>query len=114
MFYFFFSRQASPSEEEINKNAMNTVSGNQVANAGANNVVVIDGLHGGALHPGQLMNHNHHGMSMHLHQQFQMQTDPQQMDLNSYHASNAQQQQGAIDSQGNVITQFDLQVCSDL
>lgn len=106
-----FSRQASPSEEEINKNAMSTVSGNQVANAGANNVVVIDSLHG-ALHQGQLMNHHHHGMTMPLHQQFQVQGDPQQMDLNSYHASNAQQQQGAIDSQGNVMTPFDIQVFS--
>jgi len=88
---------------------MNAVSGNHVANAGANNVVVIDGLHG-ALHQGQLMNHHHHGMTMPLHQQFQVQGDPQQMDLNSYHANNAQQQQGAIDSQGNVMTPFDIQV----
>lgn len=88
---------------------MNAVSGNQVPNAGANNVVVIDGLHG-ALHQGQLMNHHHHGMTMPLHQQFQVQGDPQQMDLNSYHASNAQQQ-SAIDSQGNVMTPFDIQVC---
>ncbi|VVC43701.1 Hypothetical protein CINCED_3A001942 [Cinara cedri] len=104
----YINRQASPSEEEINKNAMNAVSGNQVPNAGTNNVVVIDGLHG-ALHQGQLMNHHHHGMTMPLHQQFQVQGDPQQMDLNSYHASNAQQQQGAIDSQGNVMTPFDIQ-----
>jgi len=92
---------------------MSAVSGNQVANAGANNVVVIDsGLHG-ALHQGQLMNHHHNGMTMPLHQQFQVQGD-QQMDLNSYHANipcNAQQQQGAIDSQGNVMTPFDIQVC---
>lgn len=108
-YLWYFSRQASPSEEEINKNAMSAVSGNQVANAGANNVVVIDSLHG-ALHQGQLMNHHHHGMTMPLHQQFQVQGDPQQMDLSSYHASSAQQQQGAIDSQGNVMTPFDIQV----
>jgi len=105
----YINRQASPSEEEINKNAMSAVSGNQVANAGTNNVVVIDNLHG-ALHQGQLMNHHHHGMTMPLHQQFQVQGDPQQMDMNSYHASNAQQQQGAIDSQGNVMTPFDIQL----
>ncbi|XP_050541750.1 pumilio homolog 2-like isoform X6 [Daktulosphaira vitifoliae] len=104
----YINRQASPSEEEINKNGMNAVSGNQVANAGSNNVVVIDSLHG--LHQGQLLNHHHHGMTMPLHQQFQVQGgDPQQMDLNSYHASNAQQQQGAIDTQGNVMTPFDIQ-----
>ncbi|XP_050541749.1 pumilio homolog 2-like isoform X5 [Daktulosphaira vitifoliae] len=103
-----YIKQASPSEEEINKNGMNAVSGNQVANAGSNNVVVIDSLHG--LHQGQLLNHHHHGMTMPLHQQFQVQGgDPQQMDLNSYHASNAQQQQGAIDTQGNVMTPFDIQ-----
>lgn len=89
---------------------MNAVSSNQVANANSNNVVVIDSLHG-ALHQGQLMNHHHHGMTMPLHQQFQVQGDPQQLDLNSYHANNAQQQQGAIDSQGNVMTPFDIQVC---
>jgi len=89
---------------------MNAVSNNQVANANSNNVVVIDSLHG-ALHQGQLMNHHHHGMTMPLHQQFQVQGDPQQLDLNSYHATNAQQQQGAIDSQGNVMTPFDIQVC---
>ncbi|XP_050541747.1 pumilio homolog 2-like isoform X3 [Daktulosphaira vitifoliae] len=105
----YINRQASPSEEEINKNGMNAVSGNQVANAGSNNVVVIDSLHG--LHQGQLLNHHHHGMTMPLHQQFQVQGgDPQQMDLNSYHASNAQQQQGAIDTQGNVMTPFDIQL----
>lgn len=92
---------------------MNAVSSNQVANAGSNNVVVIDSLHG-ALHQGQLMNHHHHGMTMPLHQQFQVQGDPNQMDLNSYHANNAQQQQGAIDSQGNVMTPFDIQVCFKL
>ncbi|XP_026815082.1 pumilio homolog 2 isoform X3 [Rhopalosiphum maidis] len=104
----YINRQASPCEEEINKNAMNAVSNNQVANANSNNVVVIDSLHG-ALHQGQLMNHHHHGMTMPLHQQFQVQGDPQQLDLNSYHATNAQQQQGAIDSQGNVMTPFDIQ-----
>ncbi|XP_050422637.1 maternal protein pumilio-like isoform X2 [Adelges cooleyi] len=104
----YINRQASPSEEEINKNAMNAVAGNQVPNAGANNVVVIDSLHN-LHHQGQLMNHHHHGMTMPMHQQFQVQGDPQQMDMNSYHAGNAQQQQGAIDSQGNVMTPFDIQ-----